>query len=85
MLRRLQQELGRPLTEEERDTFESAKFKMDLVAVEEMIMNALAVRRETPLAKFIRKLMARQGTIPPDFEALYKKKAELDRKLLGEQ
>jgi hypothetical protein len=29
-------------------------------------------------------LMARQGTIEPDFTALYKRKAELDRKLLGE-
>jgi len=29
------------------------------------------------------KLMDRQGTVEPDFEALYKRKAELNRKLLG--
>ena len=32
---------------------------------------------------FMRRLKNRQGTIPPDFDALYEKKADIDRKLLG--
>ncbi len=36
-----------------------------------------------PMYFFTRKLVSRQGTVMPDFNALYKKKAEIDRKLSG--
>ena len=35
------------------------------------------------LAAFIERLMTRQGTTIPDFDALYRRKAELDSKLSG--
>jgi len=41
-------------------------------------------QERAPLVEFMRKLAARQGTITPDFGALYKKKAELDEKLRGD-
>jgi hypothetical protein len=44
-------------------------------------MNPIA-RKQAAVA-FMKRLKTRQGTIAPDLEALYKEKAEFDRKLLG--
>lgn len=35
-------------------------------------------------AEFAWRLLTRQGTVAPNFKSLYKRKAELDRQLLGE-
>jgi hypothetical protein len=37
-----------------------------------------------PFIAFMRKLQARQGTVTPDFDAIRRRKAELDRDLLGD-
>jgi len=39
-----------------------------------------AIEREKLIA-FIERMLGRQGTIPTDFESLYNRKAELDRKM----
>jgi hypothetical protein len=39
--------------------------------------------RQSEMLDFFNLLVNRQGTVPPDFEELYQKKAELDRKLFG--
>jgi hypothetical protein len=44
--------------------------------------NELAVDR---LSEFVERLIGRQGSIEPDYDALYNKKAELDRKFFGRE
>jgi hypothetical protein len=37
--------------------------------------------RQREMLEFVYRLATRQGTVMPDFEALYQKKAELDRRI----
>ncbi len=70
----LEQLLGRVHSAEERLAVE--KTSNEIHEIHPM------TRARTVLA-FMRRLKTRQGTIMPDFAALYRKKAELDRKMSG--
>ena len=84
VIRFLEEAIGRRLTDEERLDVEQRQPEF------EQLFNE-APDRIDPMARarmtldFMRKLRTRQGSITPDFEALYKKKAELDRKVFDEQ
>jgi hypothetical protein len=69
-LRRIEHEIGRPLSLKERESLDNARPGFER-----------AIARDSSLT-FMAWLMARQGTIFPDFDALYRKKAELDKRLL---
>ncbi len=76
----IEEELGRPLSADEREQFDKLRPGVEQMT-DEIVSEARRAREASPLVVFMRKLMRRQGTSMPDFEALYKKKAELDRKL----
>ena len=85
ILRSIEKELGRPLSADERERFDQLRPEIERVSAEfkNKLEANLEAHEKNPLVAFLRKLMARQGTIAPDFDSLYAKKAELDRKLLG--
>ena len=70
---RREKRLGRTLSVEERTAH---------IKTYRKILERDPMMRARATLAFMRKLKVRQGTIPPDFEALYKKKADMDRKLL---
>jgi len=83
-LEELEQQLGRSLTPIERDAVWS-EFKRHVAEIVEKAMEI--VKREqayrAAYQEFVTKLISRQATIMPDFDAIREKKAEIDRKLLG--
>jgi hypothetical protein len=83
---RTEKRLGRPLSHEERATIEKVHKEMVQLLHEEAqrhpVMRArAAVAFMKKHAAFLGKLKARQATTTPDFDALYKKKADIDQKL----
>jgi shikimate kinase len=76
-IERLEKQPYRPLTPTEMEKVrELIKSRWrDMVAAAETAIKGFS--QETPEAKFLHKLMTRQGTTMPDFDALYKMKAEL--------
>lgn len=80
-IREIEQELGRALTVEERDCLEPARLKW-AQRVSELASRA-AICRDPQFVDLIRRIVRRQATVTPDFDSLYRKKAELDRKLSG--
>jgi hypothetical protein len=60
---------------------ERAQMARELAALEELTMSPIEKRLRA--IAFRKKLKARQGTIAPDFNTLYEKKAALDRKQTG--
>jgi len=48
-----------------------------------MLVATMPSSSHSPAAAFAAQLKARQGTVMPDFESLYRHKDELDRKLFG--
>ncbi len=88
-IRLIEEIIGRPLNAIQRLEFEKAfaesangrdRAARELAALRELTMSPIEKRLRA--IAFRKRLKARQGSISPDFEALYKKKAELDRKLL---
>jgi hypothetical protein len=89
-VRYVEELLGRSLTAIERlelekvhaeSADERAKLARESAALRELTMSPIEKRLRA--IAFRKKLKARQGTIAPDFDALYKKKAQLDRKQIG--
>jgi hypothetical protein len=77
IIRRFETAWGRPLTAQERADF--AKAHEENAPQRELFRlahNPMARARAT--LDFMRRLKKRQGTIMPDFDALYRRKAELD-------
>ena len=74
----LERQLGRPLTADEREEFSRLG---DIERMKEKVERTFEIERQlqAPMVAFMRKLMARQGTVMPDFDSLYRRKAELDR------
>lgn len=68
-------EWARQLDEQEQKIADSIKLLQNL--------SREPTPEEHALIVFTQRLVARQGTIPPDFDALYRRNAELDRKLSG--
>jgi hypothetical protein len=82
VIRFLEEALGRSLTAEERAGVEERQPDCERLAADVRDrMNPMARARAT--LAFMKKLKARQGTFMQDFEALYKRKAELDREMFG--
>jgi hypothetical protein len=56
--------------------------EMDLLG-RRLIAQAEPTKDETEVVAFIERLETRQGTIPPDFQTLYARKADLDRRFFS--
>jgi hypothetical protein len=79
--------LGRKFSIEERNEFEQWH-RREIASDHAIWREAMRVEQNTMLRAsatlaFMKQLKARQGTFTPDFESLYKRKANFDRKLLG--
>jgi hypothetical protein len=75
--------IGRKMSADERSAFENAhRENAPARARLREEMNPMLRARAT--LAFMKQLKARQGTVTPDFNALYQKKSELDRKLMGD-
>lgn len=81
VIRFLEEAIGRRLTDDERRDVEQRQPDFEQLFSEPRDRIDPMVRARKTLA-FMRKLRTRQGTIAPDFDLLYKKKADLDHKLL---
>ena len=75
----IEQELGRSLTSEERDCLEPARLKWAQRTFD--LASRATFSREPEFVDLIRRMVDRQATVTPDFDSLYRKKDELDRKL----
>jgi hypothetical protein len=82
-IRHLEFMLRRSLTSEERAFIEGAKPDVvkELGALRELTSSKISKRLDAIALR--KRLKLRQGTFMPDFEALYKRKADLDRWLFG--
>ena len=80
----IEMQKGRRLSDKERLAWETANKKTIRLLYEEYQRKPSKwsqIARKRKSASFSEKLKTRQGTIMPDFEALYKKKADIDRRL----
>jgi hypothetical protein len=77
----VERHLRRPITAEERSCLEKAELDIprEIAALRELSKGPIEKRFDAVVFK--KKLKARQGTIMPDFEVLYKKKADIERQL----
>jgi len=85
-LRKIERELGRPLSAEERGQFDRLRPELNCIMAAAKrkawtLWEYWDAQEKGPITEFTRQLMNRQGTIAPDFNALYEKKAEIERKL----
>ncbi len=66
------------------DDIAVAARKVYLAAVEQALRDGLAMEiAQRDVVRFIERLLTRQGTHMADFDGVYEKKAQLDRKLGG--
>lgn len=64
---------------------EIAKIEENLKRIEQGSMESFGPTPEqSEMIAFVYRMMTKQGTMMPDFAALYRKKAELDRKMFGQ-
>ena len=82
VIRFLEEAIGRPLTSEERAGVEERQPECERLAADVRERLDPMARARATLA-FMKQLKARQGTFMPDFEALYRRKADLDREMFG--
>ncbi len=73
LLREFVERLARARTKEERGEVIAAELKR--------VFAEGRANEKSPLLAFLQKLKARQGTIMPDFDDLYRKKADIDHRL----
>ena len=77
-LRMAEKELGHPLSASERALFDSWRPEVESLTAKAHRKTESEQARRAALLAFVKKLMDRQGRTMPDFEALYRRKAELD-------
>jgi hypothetical protein len=79
-MRHIEKERGYPLSTQERKELDGLRKDVERFMAEatNKIKAAAEARRHDPLIAFMQKLKDRQGTITPDFDTLYRRKAELD-------
>jgi hypothetical protein len=75
--------LRRKLTAQERAEFEEAH-RASAPQRESLRLAYNPMARARATLNHMRKLKSRQGSIMPDFDELYRRKYEIDRKLLGD-
>jgi hypothetical protein len=83
-LQEIEKLMGTPLSTEDREQWNKlwpeiqSRSERQIKIIKAQLEGRHAAYQNSPLVIFARKLKARQGTTMPDFEALYRPKAELD-------